>query len=190
MASRASILAGFAGVSGLLATSVVLTGVLGATDGCTDLRCDGSFVRYGADQGQGALTSPTTWESSSFEGTWLDFSHQRTISFDLQAQIGPRRIVSVTPYIAASENPAGRSGSTIASGNLAVIGVASPGTFTVHNDTCADYFVRVVAELEPEAPVSTVGDASVDDGASADAGAPDVSAEAPGDAADSASDGP
>lgn len=185
----ASLRALLARASGLVSFGA-LTWVFCFAHGCTDLRCEGSYVAYGRGENEGAAVGPTSWESTPFEGKWLDFSHERLITFELQEKVGNRRIISVTPYISASDIPSQNNGNfTVASGNLAVIQVVAPGWFTVRNDTCADYYVRVVVELEPEAPVTANADAARGDGGAAHVSAPDAQADA-ADAADSASDGP
>jgi hypothetical protein len=90
------------------------------------------------------------------DAEWIDFSHQRIVYFRTPG----RRVVTFDVTISPRSRPLPGQAFTGGAGNAAVLRAANTpdGTlFDVKNDTCADYFVRVVAHLEPKAPGQTLG---------------------------------
>lgn len=145
--------------------------------GCYGDQCIGDIQEYG-DATHGELTSPDTWESNPPNSGWLNFSHKRTFNVHLYGLEG-RDIQQVLPYISPDSVPKsdyGQSQYTLASGNLAEIqnlGTNIPGippTVRILNDTCADYYLRLLVIATPKAP-----------GAAVDAGVNDAGADAIGD---------
>ncbi|HTM46555.1 MAG TPA: hypothetical protein VL137_16470, partial [Polyangiaceae bacterium] len=76
----------------------------------------------------------------------------------------------VVPYVSFSPNPlSDRSGFTVSPGNQTVIVAVTPTYIEVKNDTCTDFFLRVVASVGDAAPVTptpvpTTTDAAADAG--------------------------
>jgi hypothetical protein len=181
--SVASLRAVLARASGI-AIFAALGWIFCLSDGCADTRCNGSYANLKAPDGGvgGTFVTSSLWESNDIRGDWLDFSHQKTWYFDFRNLFETRRVVSVTPYISpvvrpgeAPKSPDEKSFFTVASGNLTVVEVRAPGGLSVRNDTCADYYVRVVVEFAPAIErTADAGDASADD-ASADDSANDGS---------------
>lgn len=156
-------LLGGLGSAGLL---YVLTGTAAplATTGCFGHQCDPSFARL--EPSVGRLVDENTWESGPIEGEWLDYAPQRWITIPL-AQLGNRLPTSVLVYVSGNSRPVGsasQSSFALATGNLASIQWVSSEAIMVHNDTCAQYFARVVISVA--SPASAAADAAV----AADAG--------------------
>ena len=153
----------------------VVSGAVVAIAGCYGHNCDGDVVNYGRGADEGRLLDANTWESSPIDGRWLDFPKQRAWVFDLH-ELGDRAPALVLPYVSAQADPLHEGGSnfTLGSGNLTEISGADKGHVTIHNGTCADYYLRlvVVAAPEPSAPSPTAPSAA---DASTDASSPDAS---------------
>lgn len=167
--ARAGRLLSGAGVG--LGAIVVASGfaALLAQTGCFGRQCDGDFQSYGGKPGEGRLLDPDTWETTSFDGKWLGFPHRRTWVFDTSA-LGPRAPESVIAYVSAQETPNELGGNfTVGGGNLVTYTVAKPGSLWVTNDTCADYYIRVVVKAPPGGNTPPPTDASQAD-ASSDGG--------------------
>jgi len=105
---------------------------------------------------EGQLVDTHTWESTSPNGTWLPYPGERGYYLQLPVELSPD-VYEVIVYISTSAHP-GPDGTqfTMAGGNLSVIKILSGAKVYVQNDTCGDYFVRVVVHFQPTA------DASVD----------------------------
>ena len=135
----------------------------------------------------GRLLDDDTWESNSIDEDWQSFSPERYIYLQIP-ELANRTFESAEIDISVVENPnlpvsGGANNWTIATGNLGELEAAytlpypalpdggAAGSFfalTVHNDTCATYWARIVLHMDPIAP--TVADADTD----ADAGAGDA----------------
>jgi hypothetical protein len=127
-----------------------------ATPGCYGRNCEGSIEVFGVDAGQGNMVDENTWESSPNDGVWLSFPRQRYYIFDIRA-LGGRTPTLYLPYLSASPEPQ-KSGfdNTLAAGNLAKFKNVSPNHIEVLNDTCSDFFLRLVVQV-PESPPSVTG---------------------------------
>ncbi len=125
---------------------------------CFPHTCEGDFVVYGRNANEGRLLNADTWESTPIDGPWLDFRAQRVYVFDLH-DLGVDRLPEiVTPYVSAQKDPLHEGGNfTVAAGNLTEISGAERGKVTLKNDTCADYFLRVVVQATPRAPAGDAG---------------------------------
>ena len=149
--------------------------VLESTSGCLGHQCDGSSDDFGEGPGEGALVpnSRDIWESTPLASQWRNYPHQRTLNLHPHVFDG-RTITQVFVYNSPDSQPnliTGPDGAaifpppgtnfTLASGSLAEVSLFGSSYVRVHNDTCADYFVRVVVEAAPLAP-------SVDAGTDAD----------------------
>ena len=144
--------------------------------GCYGRNCEPSIETFGIDPGQGRMVNDTTWESSPQDSRWVPFPRQRYYVFDIRA-LGGRTPQIVLPYVSAQEEPMKGGGNyTLGGGNLTLLANALPNRIDVKNDTCSDYFLRlvvIVPPLPPEATPDRQDDASAPDGAG-DAGATDA----------------
>ena len=137
-----------------------VSGSVLAVPACYGHACEADTVEFGRTAGEGRLASPDIWESNANDGQWLDFPHERTYQIDLH-ELGVDRVpVLVIPYVSAQANPLAEGGnSTIAAGNLTVITV-DRGHVSLRNDTCANYYLRVVVQASPLPPASDAGSPS------------------------------
>lgn len=154
--------------------------------GCYGRNCDGDVVTFGDDPGEGMMLDENTWVSGSIDGEWLWFPRQRYYVFDLSA-LGGRMPEKPLVYISGSLQPSKfPANMTLAAGNLAQIYAMRPNGIDVKNESCSDYYLRLVVEaipFPPQAPADDGGagdagidDASVDDDAATDAGDDDAEA--------------
>lgn len=149
----------------LLATLwAAVTGGLALVAGCYTHVCDGDLVRYGRGANEGRLIDANTWESNAIDTPWLPFPHQRVYEVDLAA-LGDRAPTVVLPYISANPNPIATGDDfTLGSGNLSKIYGATKARVVVKNDTCADYYLRLVVEAAPNPPAPPTSDAGAEGG--------------------------
>ncbi len=118
--------------------------------GCFGHQCDGSYLRL--DDGAGRLVSADTWESNGIEDRWLDYAPQRTIAIPLK-QLGNRWPTSVLVYVSGHPRPVGEEPQhsfALATGNLSTLQWVSKNSIDVRNDTCAQYYTRVVISVAPQ----------------------------------------
>lgn len=132
---------------------------------------------FGNEPGQGSMIDENTWQSNSVDEPWLPFPRQRYYSFDLRA-LGGRIPHLPLPYVSPSPTPA-KDGMdfVVGSGNLAKLLHVGPNRIDVLNDTCSDFYLRLIVEAQPFPPA-----------APADGGADDAPDDAP-DAAEPTDDG-
>jgi hypothetical protein len=123
-------------------------------------QCEFSFsevCQQGDATCQAQLLDSTHWISGPQLGAWLPFRHNAEIEMHFRdgatgAQLTGAGPIIVTAYLAASafpNDPDGGLGMVGTAGNLAEIVLSQDGAgwkAVVHNDTCADYYVWVVAE--------------------------------------------
>jgi hypothetical protein len=162
---------------------IVIVGLVAlASPGCYGRNCEAGLQTFGTDPGQGRMIDENTWESSPQEGEWIPYPKQVFLSINIPGLNG-RTPQIVLPYISAAPNPR-KTGSTqtLGGGNLALIVNVSPNHVDLINDSCSDYYLRLVVVASPfpsgDASVATPttdsdagtnsGDAS---GAAADTGA-------------------
>jgi hypothetical protein len=139
--------------------------------GCYGRNCEGGLQVYGADAGQGRMLSSDMWESAPADGQWLWFPRQQYYVFDIAALNG-RTPQLVVPYLSAQPEPNKGGNFTIGGGNLALLSNAQPNRVDVRNDTCSDYYLRLVVFASPlppppepaadGGPAPPVGDAAPD----------------------------
>jgi hypothetical protein len=151
---------------------VVMGGVGSAS--CYGHTCDGDVQIYGRAPGEGQLIDEDTWESTPIDGDWIPFTRQRIWIFQMR-QLGDRSPYEVSVDISAEKNPVALNGNwTTGSGNLAEKSGVGPGTINVKNNTCADYYIRLVAHAKPRPPEAVLPDAAAPtDASTADADAGD-----------------
>jgi hypothetical protein len=129
---------------GLLALTCTLS--------CDCGREDGDPVYYA-----GGITSDTRYESSELYGTWLHFPGGRR--YRLLHGLGEAP-TDVTVYLAFREDPLRENATgnvSTATGNVALIEAVTDEHVQVRNDTCSEYFVRVVAEVGSGSTLSSGG---------------------------------
>ena len=132
---------------------------------CFTRACEGDYVEFGKNPGEGQLVDADTWQSSPFDGKWIRYPHQRTYRIDVTSTLGARTPTEVRTFIAADETPNTTSNFTEGSGSLVEYSYLFPGTVSIHNDSCADYFIRVEVRAAPVADASP--DATAVDAAAA-----------------------
>ena len=148
----------------LLGASILLA--VGAA-GCSTHQCDASS----SDAGGGQVTEyggTWTWETSSLQSAWLPYNGNETIRFTLPDDFPPTSTPGFTlqAYVSTSEagqTPEAGGEFVEAAGQLAQFAAVTDHSFTVFNDTCADYYLRVVATVTvPPTPVDAGADAPHD----------------------------
>jgi len=183
----------------VLISGVAIIAALGVTSlmmpGCFGRECDGdeqwwgpsddlyaAYLDAGPDAAfvdprnlQGHLVDENTWESNAINEDWLSYLHERAWHFQYP-QLGGRQPDQITAYISAVVNP-NKTGDTqtAGGGNVAKFIGVLPDIATLKNDTCADFFVRVVVHVPPFPDAGSVQDASIDaspSDAAPDAGGP------------------
>jgi hypothetical protein len=137
-----------------------------AVPGCFGRECDGITAEWGLAPNQGEFLDPDTWESSPVDGKWLKFGPKSTWVLHVPSwQASGREPAEFFAYVSSAESPNDGGDDafpnwTLAVGNLAEFQAAFPGRVNVHNDTCSQYYVRVVlraplAATDAGAPASS-----------------------------------
>jgi hypothetical protein len=134
---------------------------------CATHDCDSSSETLGTpDDGGGNVidTTDLTWESNALDGRWLDFPGQREWLMWFPAPFKGHEPIELIAYISADPTPNQTPGAnfTVASGNLAEFRGMNGYAMRVFNETCAYYYLRVVARAGTSAP-SPSGDAATSD---------------------------
>jgi hypothetical protein len=141
---------------GVVALWAIVMGGVSFLAGCYGHNCDGDSITWGRNPGEGRLIDADNWESSPIDGDWIPFTRQRVVFFEMR-DLGDRIPYQIIPYISAEPNPVHDNGNwTLGSGNLAEHSGAGPGTIAIKNDTCADYFIRIVATVPPRPPPASL----------------------------------
>jgi hypothetical protein len=131
---------------------------------CYTHQCDASSVPYS----KGEMIDPDTFETSPLDSPtqpWVEYRGNATLvvsypALALQA-IGGRPLAWIDTYVGTSKQPnTGGDNWTVASGQLAEIGDAGAGGFSVTNASCENYYARFVVHFSAAPP--------------AEAGAPDA----------------
>jgi hypothetical protein len=134
----------------MVALWAIVMGSVFSFVGCFGHICDGDVVTYGRNANEGELINADTWESNPVNGQWLAFPRQRVWFFELHTLGDDRLPAFPIAYVSAQSDPEQQGGnSTVAAGNLAEFSGTEKGKITVKNDTCADYFLRVVVTAAP-----------------------------------------
>lgn len=134
-----------------------LSGGILLAPGCYGRNCEGDTETFGDEPGEGRLVDENTWESSPSDGDWLSFPRQRVYSFNIPA-LGGR--TPHLPHALISANPApNKQGAdfTSGAGTPALFFAQRPNGINVKNDTCSDYFLRLVLEVPPLPPAAPDG---------------------------------
>jgi hypothetical protein len=116
--------------------------------GCENHLCDPTSTTWGLTAGQGEQDPDfqDAWESSPIEGTWAPFPAMVTETFDVSSVFPscPTPMLD-TPQLSPDPMPTvAGSNYAWAAGNLAEVVGMGPTSVTIFNDSCADYYVRVV----------------------------------------------
>jgi len=99
----------------------------------------------------GGTTHGYTYESTGLHDTWLHFPGGRRYRLLHELRATP---ISVSVYLAFVQHPLPEdAGGNIsaATGNVALIEAVTDEYIQVRNDSCSNYYVRVVAEVDPDA---------------------------------------
>ena len=131
------------------------------TSGCQGHQCDGDFKDMdflipsdlNLTQDHGDLIDRDTYETGPLQSSWLYFPHQRTWTIN-PAGLERRTITEIIPYVSPVPEPNADGGSdnfTVGSGNVAEVRLRIDNAVVVYNNTCADYYLRVVVHAAPAA---------------------------------------
>ena len=169
-------------------SAVAVSALLLFLPSCQTKACDGTLEIFGDKPGQGQFVDVNTWQSNPNGDLWLPYPAQRTWLLIPPGVTGPGgrplkySLVYISPAINPNRIPGPNEGGdnfTLATGNVATVTYRTDAVF-VHNDTCSDYFVRIVLVLE-DSPDAGPPDASLDGEVD---GSPDGAADASADALD------
>ena len=154
------------GAGGACVTALGVACVFAAqatTTGCTTHQCDSDFVNI--DQSTGMFVGdiqPGFWESSPFDGDWIDFPGERTYFFSLPQYFTPNSPPEAWVATAPdATDPDGGATYVQAGGQLAEFGRFVNGGFFVTNATCAEYYLYVKVSgtyAPPPTPGPEAGD--------------------------------
>jgi hypothetical protein len=140
----------------------------GGASGCAGDDCDSDTASWGSCT-QGDRLDATHWESTPATSTsWLDFHGERTWTFDPSPWMGTAKPFDAEVDLAFNPLPNGDGGGGFAqsAGNLAEVTFVQVGDVwkvVVQNDTCAQYYVRVVLTY-PDGVTPTRPGACIDGG--------------------------
>jgi hypothetical protein len=149
------------------ATRVTLIGTLSVLCGaCTGDLCGRNSNDPPSEFSDGLTSnSATLYMTSEADAPYLDFPSGMRYRLFHELMNTPSLIV---PYVSFSPTPlSDGSGFTVSPGNQTVINAVTDDYIEVENDTCTDFFLRVVASTEDFTPAPTVNndaDAGADGG--------------------------
>lgn len=136
------------GVALLVATA--FSGEACLTDACKE-----SHSEWGKAPDQGSLVDPNTWQSTPIDGEWVPFPHQVRLEFFHSLGRAPyegRIPYEVLVWVSAEKKPLAGSNFTLAGGDTATVYKVLYDVVSLTNNTCADYFVRIVVRAAPAPP--------------------------------------
>jgi hypothetical protein len=146
---------------------LALSFLTAAVSGCSTHQCDASSADAGGGQVVD-LDGTWTWQSTSIQTGWMTFNGNETITFTLPASFLPSTSTpgfTLSAYVSTGADQWADGGGQFvqAAGQLAEFQIVGPRSFTVFNDTCYQYYLRVVATVTvPSAPVDAGPDAPHD----------------------------
>lgn len=146
-------------------------GAIVLSSSCYGRNCEGSPRQYGIDAGDGRMIDENTWESSPFDGEWIPFPRQTVFTFTIP--FGGRVPYDAKGFVSGQQRP-NTGNLTTGAGNLLEFTGIGPNQVVAINDTCSDYYLRVLAWAPPFGTADAM-DASTDSG---DAGLADAGADA------------
>ena len=129
----------FARLTRLALLTVVWLGVMGLT-GCDCGREGGEPVEYA-----GGSTVGTRYESSELYGTWLHYPAGRRYRLSHSLPNPPDEILIYLAFTDRPLRPDAPGNISPSAGNAALIEAVEDDAIQIRNDTCSEYFVRVVA---------------------------------------------
>jgi hypothetical protein len=139
--------------TGGLAMPIAATPVLLAGTSCAGNDCQGDVQTFAKCGGELAGGDPDVWESGPVTGTYLDFHGERTWVFNPIGWMGSREPYGYEAYLSLDPNPDPDGGGfSNPAGNLAeytVTAVSGGYQVSVLNDTCAQYYLRLVLQYAP-----------------------------------------
>jgi hypothetical protein len=126
---------------------------LAPTPACTTHQCDPPTpLNVPEDVGRTAgQVDPNTWESSPLDAPWLNCPGMMTYALHMP-QFAGREVLLITPYLAVGGDPVSSNGVFVpAAGNATEFVLQTdagvpfdPPIINVLNDSCAQYWLRVV----------------------------------------------
>ena len=132
--------------AGALALALGLSGLSTACSPPCDTADSDKTVTYS----KGTVDpSETVYESSPWNGPYLHFPAGRRFSLEHHLKKTPSL---VNTYLAFDERPLPGGNTSESAGNQAVIERVDDQVIVVRNDTCAEFWLRVVAIASPGGP--------------------------------------
>ena len=153
---------------------LVATGVLLApTEACTPHNCDpSSFTFYLSTQDAGTQVvvdlgnGQVQLASTAWDGTWLDFPGNRTITVVYPQGFTPDPAQAPTVWVSTGQTQDAGATSTSTAGSLDQFSYLTATGFQLNNGTCANYSVWFsvtgTMKVATTADAATVSDASHD----------------------------
>lgn len=120
--------------------------------GCYGRNCEGSAESFGTEITNGRMVTEDVWESSGQDEKWLWFPRQHVYFFEIPA-LGGRVPYETTAYLSAHEEPNKTGDYTQGGGNIALFSGVRPNRVEVRNDTCSDYYLRLLVKVPPFPPL-------------------------------------
>ena len=142
------------GVKRLVCAGVLLQALWTTGCGTTCDREDAEQIRF---EGGSVNASATVYETSGWQGPLLHFPTGRRFVLVHKLRARPELVET---YVAFEERPENLSESA---GNQAVIETVDEDVVVVRNDTCAEFFLRVVATATGETLDAGTVDAAAGD---------------------------
>ncbi len=150
-----------------------------AAPACYPRNCDSGVETFGTKPGEGQMVTEDVWESTGQQDHWLWFPGQRTWVFDVSA-LGNRTPYETTVYMSAQEEPNRTGNHTEAGGNIALLSAVGPNRVNVTNDSCSDFYLRLVLKVRPFPPAATIDAGPIAATPETDAGTNDAGEDADG----------
>jgi hypothetical protein len=130
--------------------------------GCSTHQCDPSTHTEPGGTGTVTMSDGTwIWESSPIDHGWITFDGNATLVFVLPSHFPSDYTLQAWVSTGSDQTEAGGGQFVEAAGQLAEFQL-TPNGFSVFNDTCASYYLRVVATATGQAPVDAGADAPHD----------------------------
>lgn len=124
-----------------IAAALVCCFGIGCGNTCETADSD-EYVRY---NGGNAIGGGTQYESSSWDGEWLYFPPGRRFVLVHNLGFVPTTVHTYLSFSARQDDPDAGINRTEGSGNQVIIETVDQEIVQVRNDTCAEFYLRVVA---------------------------------------------
>lgn len=165
-----AVVAAAVGALGLPVAVTPAVPLLATQAGCAGSDCDSDTATWGSCT-QGERLDANTWESGRVTGqSWLDFHGERTWLLDPTPWMGTRQPTTFEVDLALDPLPNADGGGGFAPGTgndaeVTLVQVAGGWKVQLLNDTCAQYYLRVVLHYEPaDGGTTSTGACSADGG--------------------------